>query len=368
MSVSSVFSRAAVAAMLFAAGINLAEAASAACRSLEARLVSLQRGAGNQGKAAAFGSAAQQQRAEIGSAESQARRAGCYGGGGQAKPVCGMLTKSIGRMKANLAKLDNQQRRLGATPASSGRERNDLLRQLGANDCGPQYASYSAQTQPRSFLQRLFNPDPVAVAPPSNVQIARVEPAERTRRRAQTDGGSYDVSFGGGKYRTLCVRTCDGYYFPISYSTTRTNFATDEQICRQMCPGTDVALYAHRNPGQDSSMAISTLDKSRYSDLATAFSYRTNLNSSCTCGKSTALDVIAGGYSPATIGPYAASLAPVPDQRPPQGEDPETIANRKGELDPGEVGRPVVATPVAALSVPTNGAVRRVGPSFYYAQ
>ncbi|MGA9083760.1 MAG: DUF2865 domain-containing protein, partial [Pseudolabrys sp.] len=23
----------------------------------------------------------------------------------------------------------------------------------------------------------------------------------------------------GGTFRTVCVRTCDGFYFPISYST-----------------------------------------------------------------------------------------------------------------------------------------------------
>ena len=31
-----------------------------------------------------------------------------------------------------------------------------------------------------------------------------------------------------GTYRTVCVRSCDGYYFPISYATTAERFAGSE--------------------------------------------------------------------------------------------------------------------------------------------
>src|SRR5689334_3699710 len=30
-----------------------------------------------------------------------------------------------------------------------------------------------------------------------------------------------------GSFRTLCVRSCDGFYFPISYATDRSHFKTD---------------------------------------------------------------------------------------------------------------------------------------------
>ncbi len=366
MCVRSMLSRVAFAAIvLFGIGGG-AEAASSVCRSLEAQLSAAQRG----GRAAAFDNAASRQRQAIASAESQARRGGCFGGGFLKKdqsssPQCRALVASIGKMKSNLAKLDRGGRTVSARQPSGG-NRDAILRQLGANGCGPQYASYVAQPQQRGFLQRLFNPDNNQPTP--NVAVVPAAPVTRDRSALSSDGGGYDTGFGGGKYRTLCVRTCDGYYFPISYSTTRSNFVTDEQICRQMCPGTEVALYAHRNPGQDSTRALSIVDQSRYADLATAFAYRTSYNSSCTCGKSTALDIVAGGYSPASIGPFAASLAPVPAGRPDIGEDPETLANRKGQFDPGEIGKPNVARPVAALILPVTGAVRRVGPSYYYAQ
>jgi hypothetical protein len=78
------------------------------------------------------------------------------------------------------------------------------------------------------------------------------------------------------------VRTCDGYYFPISYSTVPSKFPEDEQICHRQCPAAEVALYSHRNPGEDVSRAVSTSGR-LYTDLPTAFSYRKQLNSACNC-------------------------------------------------------------------------------------
>ena len=34
----------------------------------------------------------------------------------------------------------------------------------------------------------------------------------------EEEGGAREVA---GTYRTMCVRLCDGYYFPISFTTTR---------------------------------------------------------------------------------------------------------------------------------------------------
>jgi hypothetical protein len=78
------------------------------------------------------------------------------------------------------------------------------------------------------------------------------------------------------------VRTCDGYYFPISYSTVPSKFPEDEQICHRQCPAAEVALYSHRNPGEDVSRAVSTSGR-LYTDLPTAFSYRKQVNAACNC-------------------------------------------------------------------------------------
>ena len=58
-------------------------------------------------------------------------------------------------------------------------------------------------------------------------------------------------------YRTLCVRTCDGYYFPMSYATKRSRFKTDAAVCKSMYPPGEAALYFHRTTGEDAAQAVS---------------------------------------------------------------------------------------------------------------
>jgi hypothetical protein len=83
-------------------------------------------------------------------------------------------------------------------------------------------------------------------------------------------------------YRTLCVRTCDGFYFPISFATVAGRFQDDERTCQRLCPSSEVILFAHRNPGEDVSQAVSLTGK-RYTSLPNAFRYRQEYNASCSC-------------------------------------------------------------------------------------
>jgi hypothetical protein len=78
------------------------------------------------------------------------------------------------------------------------------------------------------------------------------------------------------------VRTCDGYYFPISYSTVPARFADDERLCQRLCPATEAVLYSHRNPGEDVMRATSAAGR-LYSELPNAFAYRKQYNPACSC-------------------------------------------------------------------------------------
>lgn len=82
-------------------------------------------------------------------------------------------------------------------------------------------------------------------------------------------------------YRTLCVRLCDGFYFPISFSTLRGRFAVDAKQCEQSCP-TRSRLFVHRNPGQDVDDMVD-LDGRPYRSLPTAFLHRAQYVADCTC-------------------------------------------------------------------------------------
>jgi uncharacterized protein DUF2865 len=103
----------------------------------------------------------------------------------------------------------------------------------------------------------------------------RSEPEPKRPRRHRTDTPN------GGTYRTLCVRLCDGFYFPISYSTPRRRFADDAKQCEQRCPA-GARLFAHRNPGQDVDDMVD-LDGHPYRSLSTAFLHRTRYVADCTC-------------------------------------------------------------------------------------
>lgn len=119
-------------------------------------------------------------------------------------------------------------------------------------------------------------------------------PKPYSSRGSYNDRSSYDNSWLGSwsnsyasesggisRYRTLCVRTCDGYYFPISYSTTRSGLARDAQQCEARC-GAPAKLFYHRNPGADVEHMVD-LNGARYSSLENAFRYRREVVDSCRC-------------------------------------------------------------------------------------
>jgi len=82
-------------------------------------------------------------------------------------------------------------------------------------------------------------------------------------------------------YRTICVRLCDGFHFPISHSTSREGFAGDAKQCEQRCP-TRSRLFVHRSSGQDVKDSVD-LKGRFYRDLPTALLHRTQYVPDCTC-------------------------------------------------------------------------------------
>jgi len=82
-------------------------------------------------------------------------------------------------------------------------------------------------------------------------------------------------------YRTMCVRLCDGYYWPISFSTARSNFGRDSKVCTKSCD-TAAALYYYSNPDGGPEDMVS-IGGRPYTSLGTAFAYRTAYDASCKC-------------------------------------------------------------------------------------
>ena len=84
-----------------------------------------------------------------------------------------------------------------------------------------------------------------------------------------------------GTYRTLCVRLCDGYYWPISFATSKDKLGRDAKVCERTC-GSPARLYFHENPGQNPEDMEDARGK-RYADLKVAFQYRRTYDEACTC-------------------------------------------------------------------------------------
>lgn len=82
-------------------------------------------------------------------------------------------------------------------------------------------------------------------------------------------------------FRTLCVRTCDGYYYPISFSTMRSEFARDADKCTASC-GSEARLFYHPNPGGKVEDMVDLMGLG-YASLPNAFKYRQSLASDCAC-------------------------------------------------------------------------------------
>jgi Protein of unknown function (DUF2865) len=185
---------------------------------------------------------------------------------------------------------------------------------------------------------------------PVRLAVRNASPSKRRARRSTgSEGGTAAAR---GTYRTLCVRTCDGYYFPISYSTTRKHFGADETMCQQLCPAGEADLYYHAL-GTEGPEDMLSLEGAPYTALPDAFRYRAALDGSCTCGR----PAEAGALFATATGSDPIGHAARPRPRPAMGEDPETLANRAGSFVPSAVA------PQIALSEPEPArAVRFVGP------
>jgi hypothetical protein len=249
-----------------------------ACVRLESQLTALDRGMTDPARADQMKrteDAVNRQQFELDRMVTQARHMGCEGlgfflfGTGQSSR-CGDLNGQIQQARANLDHWMAELQRLQGGGVDRAEQRHALLSALADNDCGPQYRTATpAPTHPRGFFDSLFG------GPGGAVGAAPVPP--------ESPGVPESLEVPqASTYRTLCVRTCDGFYFPISFATVASRFQDDERACQRLCPSSEVILFTHRNPGEDVSQAVSLTGK-RYTALANAFRYRQEYNASCSC-------------------------------------------------------------------------------------
>jgi hypothetical protein len=245
-------------------GATAQPASNPACVRLETQLATINAGSADPSRADQVKrgeDAVAKQQADLDRAVAQAHKQGCAGEGFFAlfsglSPQCGPITQQIQQMRGNLdrAMSDLEQLKGGNTDQES--QRRALIGQLAQNNCGAQYTAAANANGPSGIFGTLF-------------------------------GGTVVTGDDGapaGTYHTVCVRTCDGYYFPISYSTVPSRFADDQRTCQRLCPAAEVTLYSYQNPGQNIDQATS-INGQPYTALPAAYQYRKAFTPACSCRK-----------------------------------------------------------------------------------
>ena len=329
------------------------------CGRLEAQLAAIDRGAGADPARAEqtrrIEETLNKQQADLDRTQSQWQRLGCQSPSlfsifANQSPQCGPLNNQISQMRAGIDRTmaELQRSRHGADDEM---QRQGVLGALAQNNCGPQYRA--AVAPQKGFFETLFGALSPGAPPP----------------------GAADYPQAGNGYRTLCVRTCDGYYFPISFSTSPMRFPEDEQTCQKLCPATEAVLYSHRNPGEDVAQAVASNGRV-YRDLPNAFRYRREFNASCSCkqpGQTWAEALGQTKDSTVERGDIVVTEERAKALSQPRTESPNRTTAPRTEARKPAGNMPVAAPPdapdpVSPAAQPGKRAVRTVGPTFIPAQ
>lgn len=343
------FGRILLVAALYLAGMPLvspeiAFASSRACIQLERQLVASRPSGGSSRQAKRYAKAVRAQQRQIRIVHSRMNKLGCARKKSFFKrerhASCGPLRNSLAKMASNLNRL--KRRSSGPSGGSSEAQRRRIKRQLARNGC----LSRRADRKSASVIDRIFgrrkqrrraSADPVRPAKaPRQVKTA-------IRKR---DDNAKAQSY--SSVRTMCVRTCDGYYFPVSFSAERGSFEAASAACQRLCPGTEIKLFYHSAAGESADDLVSVANDRPYSSLENAFAYRRSFNRNCSCNHQLAnkpsqghLQIVAGNGNRKAVQdakPISLRLS-LPLKRPDLTADPETLANRRGGLTEDVLGR-----------------------------
>jgi len=207
------------------------------CRSLNAQLASLSRGGGSGGNSAKyrqFDNAARSQQTQITKTKRIAKRGRCTGLGifNSKSAQCRRIISSLKKMEANLRNLKNSRAKYAPRQAGSTRKRNNILSRMKQNRCSKKNATKQARVKTKPKRKTLL-----------------------------------EQVFGVKTYKENGER-----------DTKSNRFDKDQAACQSMCPGTNVELYHHKMPTEDSEEMVSYLTGKAYAKEPFAFAYRKSVD------------------------------------------------------------------------------------------
>jgi hypothetical protein len=255
------------------------------------------------------------------------------------RDICQDLQTTLAAMQANKQQL-LQQRDAANRKGGINPRRKELQAALHANACDaqeplPPDSAAGATDAPRPFEAPIYPEySGLSNAPSSILRGELIQP------------------YGQSGYRTLCVRTCDGAFFPISPNTPPADFGRDAAQCQRMCPGTETELYYSRLSEEADDM-VSTITGQPYRNMPNAFAYRNRAPGKpgqCGCSDANRSPLSASNAASSSVieirttpaeKPKEAVSTPVPTQQPDKDNAPLRVYNAD------------------------NARIRQVGPAFF---
>ncbi len=240
------------------------------CQRLERQLANIYiRGNSNSGpdQIAEIGQKIAQESKNYKKLKRQADRKNCYentfffGKEVRRTRYCIRLDRRIRQSKDVLRRLDRKRNGL-RRPSNNTARRDTLLDELARNRCGKRYQQSRRNGGfGSSIFGGLFGND---------------DYQERRRNTTPDQIQAYAT------YRTMCVRLCDGYYFPISFSALPSKFGADDTACQDRCAA-PTQLFVYRNPGAEIEQMISPDGGMPYSELPNAWKFKKKFVKGCSC-------------------------------------------------------------------------------------
>ncbi|WP_080919330.1 DUF2865 domain-containing protein [Manganibacter manganicus] len=252
-----------------------AHGATRTCHQLESALIAASRSAATPTAIRAYDKAIHRQNMEIKVTRDRAREIDCgFSLFSRNIRQCAILNTSIQRMETNLDTLHRKRQ---------------ALAQGGSMHVG---SRIRAEMEVRGCREKPIKVGSVKSVAKALSADASSDPIARNGTASVLDiHGSHIVVLpnaygrGAGDFRTTCVRTCDGYFFPMSNAATLGDFQRDQANCESACPGTEMQIFYQRGMNGDTANMLSAATGRAYSELSTAYRYkRLDIERSPACG------------------------------------------------------------------------------------
>ncbi|MFN0219511.1 MAG: DUF2865 domain-containing protein [Hyphomicrobium sp.] len=240
-------------------------------------------------------------------------------------PQCKDLMREVEGAKRRLAELEAQRQDLINTGGRSYQD--DIVRELARNNCGANYADQARRRDGGGGFGGFWQDE------------------ESVSGNTWAPQGAAGVA----TYRTLCVRLCDGYYFPVSFSTLPSHFPQDADLCASKCVA-PTELYYYPNPGGSVDQSVALATQTPYTTLKTAFRYRKEFVNGCSCKQAEYDAVVAGGEKKAD----ASGAAPRTSAATARGPEPVQSETLPPPETTGSTGTAEESAPVESTGPPIN--------------